>query len=142
MTFLTLHSLTFHVQSSGDQAAPPLVFLNPLGSDLRVWDAVADGSRRSGESSATTCAVRASATRRGATTALGDHVSDLAALLDALKLERVSLAGCSLGGLVAQAFALAFPERVDRLALLDTLPRIGSEESWASRMPSRCARKG
>ena len=44
-------------------------------------------------------------------------------LVDALGLERVRLVGHSLGGAVAAAFALAHPERVERLALISaTVP--------------------
>jgi pimeloyl-ACP methyl ester carboxylesterase len=46
---------------------------------------------------------------------------DIAAgVMDALGLERASLAGISLGGGVALGFALQRPERVDRLALVDS----------------------
>jgi pimeloyl-ACP methyl ester carboxylesterase len=43
----------------------------------------------------------------------------LAALLDALQVRRVVLAGNSLGGEIAWQFALAHPQRVDRLVLVD-----------------------
>lgn len=39
-------------------------------------------------------------------------------LLDALNIQRATLAGHSNGALVAQAFALAYPQRVERLALI------------------------
>lgn len=38
-------------------------------------------------------------------------------LLDALGLARVAVAGCSLGGWIAAALAVAYPERVERLVL-------------------------
>jgi pimeloyl-ACP methyl ester carboxylesterase len=43
---------------------------------------------------------------------------DLRALLDFLKIERATLVGLSLGGIVAADFALEHPERVERLALV------------------------
>ena len=46
------------------------------------------------------------------------QVADLERLLDRLRLERVSLVGCSGGGNVALDFALTHPERVDRLVLV------------------------
>lgn len=42
---------------------------------------------------------------------------DLRALLDHLKIDRAHLVGLSLGGRIAIDFALAYPERVDRLVL-------------------------
>ncbi len=50
-------------------------------------------------------------------------VADLHAAFDALALERVDLLGHSLGGMVCLRFALAHPERVASLVLMDTSPR-------------------
>ena len=50
-------------------------------------------------------------------------VADLAAAFDALGLERADLLGHSLGGMVALRFALAHPERLASLVLMDTSPR-------------------
>jgi pimeloyl-ACP methyl ester carboxylesterase/DNA-binding CsgD family transcriptional regulator len=54
------------------------------------------------------------------------EVATLAALLDAMELERVSLMGGSSGSCTAVAFAAAFPERVERLVLYGSYPD-GSE---------------
>ncbi|MFC4761864.1 alpha/beta fold hydrolase [Dyella koreensis] len=61
-------------------------------------------------------------------------IRSTAQLLDQLDIGRIDLLGCSLGGYLAQAFAMAHPERVDRLVLsnsfydastyLQTLPSI------------------
>lgn len=45
-------------------------------------------------------------------------VGDLTAVLDRLGMQTAALVGCSLGGLVAVDFALAYPERVAALALV------------------------
>ena len=42
----------------------------------------------------------------------------IAALMDHLGLQRCALAGFSLGGLIVQAFALAYPQRVNALVIL------------------------
>ncbi len=49
-----------------------------------------------------------------------DMAEDLAALLDVLGIDRTHLLGISMGGFIAQEFALAHPERVDRLVLACT----------------------
>lgn len=48
------------------------------------------------------------------------HVEDLAGLMDALEIERAIIAGHSMGGMVAQHFALKYPGRVERLVLCAT----------------------
>lgn len=45
---------------------------------------------------------------------------DLAGLLDALSLPAVDVVGASMGGMIAQEFALAYPERVGKLVLCCT----------------------
>ena len=55
-------------------------------------------------------------------------VDDLKLMLDACGIEKTSLAGFSLGGLVAQSFALTCPERLDRLVLISTVAGRTEEE--------------
>jgi pimeloyl-ACP methyl ester carboxylesterase len=45
---------------------------------------------------------------------------DLAGVLDSLGIERAHVLGASMGGFIAQEFALRYPERVDRLVLVAT----------------------
>src|ERR1700722_18952016 len=65
---------------------------------------------------------------------LGDMVQDLAAVLDAAAPARpVHLVGNSFGGLLALAFARAYPDRVKSLALVDAhLGSAGFGEQMAS----------
>jgi 3-oxoadipate enol-lactonase len=57
----------------------------------------------------------------------------LLALLDELGIERVSLCGISLGGMVGMALALAAPERVERLVLACTSAYLRPPEGWDER---------
>jgi pimeloyl-ACP methyl ester carboxylesterase len=53
---------------------------------------------------------------------MGAIAADVAGLLDVVGWERTALAGWSFGGMVAQEFAVTFPDRVARLALSATSP--------------------
>jgi 3-oxoadipate enol-lactonase len=57
----------------------------------------------------------------------------LVTLLDELGLERISLCGVSLGGMVGMALALEAPERVDRLVLTSTSAYLGPRDAWDER---------
>ncbi|HET8996118.1 MAG TPA: 2-succinyl-6-hydroxy-2,4-cyclohexadiene-1-carboxylate synthase, partial [Acetobacteraceae bacterium] len=63
-------------------------------------------------------------------------VADLAALLDALELERVALLGYSMGGRTALRFAVAYPERVRTLILESASPGIADPLERATRRRS------
>jgi class 3 adenylate cyclase len=52
---------------------------------------------------------------------LAERMSDILAVMDAEDIQRASLVGVSEGGLMAQLFAAAHPERVDRIALINSL---------------------
>ena len=54
--------------------------------------------------------------------------ADAAAVLDAAGVERAHVLGTSLGGMIAQHLALAYPQRVDRLVLACTTP--GGPDAW------------
>ena len=61
-----------------------------------------------------------------------DMVADLAALLDSLGVDHpVGLVGNSYGGLLAVAFAIAHPARVERIALVDAHY---SADGWTDQM--------
>jgi len=49
---------------------------------------------------------------------MDDYASDIAGLLDHLRIEKAAIAGHSMGGYIALAFARLFPDRVTGLALV------------------------
>jgi 3-oxoadipate enol-lactonase len=64
-----------------------------------------------------------------------DLADQLAGVLRAPGIGRASIAGISLGGLIAQDLAARYPELVDELILVDTTPRYTDEmrAMWAER---------
>ncbi len=70
-----------------------------------------------------------------------DLASDLVGLLDALALERVVLAGSSMGAATAMAVAIAHPERVAALVQI-TPAAIGDGENWGDALADGLERDG
>lgn len=64
---------------------------------------------------------------------LDDYVADLEDLRQHLRLERMLLFGYSHGGIVAQAYALAHPARLQKLVLACTASSFGAEQEAATR---------
>lgn len=114
-------------------AGAALVFANSLGTDSRIWDGVIDAlpGRR-----CITFDKRGhglSATPSDPWT-VQDLADDLRALMDARGVDRAVIVGCSIGGIIAQAFALAHPGRVRGLVLSNTAARVGTAETWQARI--------
>ena len=134
MAFLDINGCVHHYVISGGEDKPALVFSNSLGSDLRSWDAVAAslGNRFK--------IIRYDKRGHGLSDALEPPYSidnlaqDLADLLDELKIQNALVCGLSVGGLIAQRFALMHPDRVRGLVLCDTGVRIGTVDSWNQRI--------
>jgi 3-oxoadipate enol-lactonase len=134
MKFATISGLTTHYQEAGIPNGPPLVFINSLGTDARIWEEVvpvfSDRFR----------VIRYDKRGHGLSDcpptpySIRDFSADLAGLLDYLEIERVAVVGISVGGMIAIDFAAAWPERVQSLVLCDTAPVIGTADLWNERI--------
>lgn len=54
-----------------------------------------------------------------------DMAADVAAAMKKLGIEKASIVGVSMGGMIAQHFAADFPEKTEKLVLVVTLPKSG-----------------
>lgn len=134
MKFANISGLTIHYQVDGVADGPALVFINSLGTDMRIWDEVVlpfvtrfriirYDKRGHGLSD---CPVPPYSIR--------DFSTELIGLLDFLGVGRATIVGISVGGMIAIDFAGAWPERVEKLVLCDTAPVIGTAEMWNERI--------
>ena len=100
----------------------PLVLVQGVGIGRWGWEPVADRlARRFQVITIDNRGIGASDTPPGhySTRMMAD---DVLAVLDHAGIQRASLVGTSLGGMIAQELALAHPERVDKLVLVATIP--------------------
>ena len=118
----------------GPRSAPAVVLINSLGTDFRIWDDVArplTGRYRVVRSDKRGHGL--SEIRTGPAT-MADFATDLAALLDRLQIARAHVVGVSIGGLIAQELYRVRQDLVASLFLSDTAHRIGTLESWNTRI--------
>ena len=109
-------SINFHIEGSG----PRVLFLNGSGATLRTAAPLITALAKE-------CEVLAHDQRGLGLTSIPDgpytmaeYATDAAALLDHVGWETCSVVGISFGGMVAQEFAVTYPQRVERLVLLCT----------------------
>jgi 3-oxoadipate enol-lactonase len=113
---------------------PALVLIHSLGTSHRIWDGVLRALRFPGP------VLRYDLRGHGLSEvgktpySIAALAADALALLDALRIDWVIACGLSVGGLVAQELALSAGTRVRGTILCGTAARIGSVESWQSRI--------
>ncbi len=121
--------MSLHHVVEGD--GPPLVLSASLGTTHRLWDqnvvALTPSHR----------VVRYDHPGHGASPAGPRTIEGLGraalALLDELAVERATFCGLSLGGMVGMWLAARVPERIERLVLCCTAPRLPPSEQWLER---------
>lgn len=137
MSKVFANSLSFHYWRVGE--GPDVIMLHGLSGNLAVWHLKMVPMLRQNYR-ITTFDLRGHGRSdmppRGYTT--GDMAEDLRGIMDALDIEYAHLVGHSMGADIALNFALRYPERTDRLVLVEAgLPalvglRKGKDwEGWA-----------
>lgn len=122
-----------HHRVTGPEDAPVLVLSNSLGTTLNMWDPQARALAR------TFRLVRYDTRGHGGSEippgpyAIEDVGRDVLDLLDDLQVERAHFAGLSLGGMTGQWLAINAPERIEKLVLLCTSPKMGPPDVWIDR---------
>jgi 3-oxoadipate enol-lactonase / 4-carboxymuconolactone decarboxylase len=122
-----------NIRIDGPASAPVLVLANSLGTSAALWDpqlpalvqrwrVVRYEHRGHGGTDAPTGPYR-----------IDDLGADLLEVVEATGARRVSVAGVSLGGMVAMWLAAHHPERVDRLVLAGTAPALPPASAWVER---------
>lgn len=117
---------------SGEPGGGAVVLLHALGKNGSDWDPIAEELGRR-------CRVYVPDLRGHGRSGWPGKYSfellrdDVAALLDALRLERVTLIGHSMGGVTAYLYAMKHPERVERLVLEDAPPPFPRDRAMPER---------
>ncbi|HUJ73685.1 MAG TPA: alpha/beta fold hydrolase, partial [bacterium] len=139
--FVEIAGLSVHLRDEGPRSDPsPIVLIHGTSASLHTWQGWAEalrGQRR---------VVRFDLPGFGLTGpspegdySLAAYARFVGAVLDKLEIRRCVLAGNSLGGGVAWTTALAMPQRVDKLVLVDAagypLPPTSNPGFRLARMP-------
>lgn len=128
--FLDLPDLRLWYEREG-KGEPPLVVIHGVGNSSDDWLSVIDFLADAFD------IIRIDMRGHGRSSippgewTIGDLSEDIVALADHLELERMHVAGFSLGGLVAQYIAIQHPARLKRLAILSSVSGRSEQERAA-----------
>lgn len=117
-------------RQDGPAAGPVVVLLHGWPDDATTWDAVIPHLVTAGyrvitpwlRGFGTTTFLHPNTPRTGNS---GIHALDIIGLLDALGIDRCSVIGHDWGANIAEALAVGWPDRINRMAMLSTPPRLG-----------------
>jgi 3-oxoadipate enol-lactonase len=134
MPFAEFGDVRIHYRWDGPDGAPAVVLSNSLGTDLSMWDAQAAAwsknfrvlrydQRGHGQSSVTPGPY-----------SIQQLGCDVVALLDALGVKRAHFCGLSMGGQTGIWLGGNAPDRLSKLVLCNTGAKIGTPDSWATRI--------
>jgi 3-oxoadipate enol-lactonase len=128
----TLHAAERPARSKGRQR---IALIHSLALDRSIWDGVVPLLISHADVLTFDCRGHGQSTRVKMKYTPELFAGDLASLLDHVKWSRVTVAGCSMGGCIAQAFAGVYPGRVEALAVIDSTAWYGptAPKDWRER---------
>ena len=116
--------VTLEYVERGDPNGTPVIFLHGVTDSWRSFEHVLPHLPRSIRAIALTQRGHGDSSRPDQGYAYGDFAADVAAFLDAMGMPRAVVVGHSMGGLVAQRFAIDHPDRTRGLVLLGTFATV------------------
>ena len=134
MAFGLFNHQVLHFRDENPGKGRTFVFVNSLGTDLRIWDQVVAAYADEFRTLRYDLRGHGLSDAPPAPYSIDDHVSDLAALLDAREIHGAVIVGLSVGGMIAQALAARRSDLARSLVLCDTAHKIGTAETWNARI--------
>ena len=125
--FVTVNGIRTHYVAAGE--GEPLLLLHGLGASLMAWALNIEPLSREFSVYAIDIPGHGDSEKPDMDYLLPTAVDFVREFMNVLGIERASLAGSSMGGLIALKTAVDYPELVDRLALVDAAG-LGREVAW------------
>lgn len=130
--FVRASGVLHHIKWSDQGSDLPIVFVNSLGTDFRIWDDVIAALPSS--VSVLTYDKSGHGLSEDGARSIEDYAEELIALMKACGAFPALICGVSIGGLIAQAAAAIRPDFASGLLLSNTSDRIGDKKAWESRI--------
>ena len=134
MQYFLKEGLRVHYKWIDNKKTRTFLFINSLGTDFRIWSDTVDKLRQHGNILLFDKRGHGLSDTGTHRTTLNDYMDDALALMDHLSIQKAVVVGLSIGGMIAQVMVGLHPERIDRLVLCDTLPKIADPAFWNGRI--------
>ncbi len=127
--------IEYSQHAAPDPDAPRVALIHSLALDRSFWNGVVAELKAHARLLTYDCRGHGHSGREAENFNVGLFARDLAELLDHTGWPDATVAGCSMGGCVAQAFAALYPERAKSICLIDTTAWYGADapRQWRER---------
>jgi 3-oxoadipate enol-lactonase len=128
-------SIAYTLHVAEGHARPRIALIHSLALDRSFWDGVVPYLTPHADVLTYDCRGHGRSARAKMTYTAELFAGDLASLLDHVKWPRAIVAGCSMGGCVAQACAGVYPARTQALVVMDSTAWYGptAPKDWRDR---------
>lgn len=134
MPFADLPHARIHYALSGDDSLPALILSNSLGTNFSMWDAQTPAFEKNFHLLRYDMRGHGQSSVPPPPYTVPELAADVLALADSLALARFHFCGLSVGGMIGMTLALQAPARLRKLVLCSTAAKIGTFESWNTRI--------
>ena len=128
-------AIAYALRGTPNPQKPRLVLIHSLALDASIWDNVVAQLAEDAQILTYDCRGHGRSGKPHMSFSMELFARDLAELLDRVGWQSAVLAGCSMGGCVAQAFGGLYPSRASALGLIDTIAWYGEDapKTWRER---------
>jgi 3-oxoadipate enol-lactonase len=128
-------SISYTLHNGAGANAPRVALVHSLALDRSIWDGVVQALAKDAQVLTWDCRGHGQSGQPLMTYTPQLFARDLAELMDHVKWPSAIVGGCSMGGMVAQAFVIDYPQRSTGLVLVDTTAWYGADapKVWRER---------
>jgi 3-oxoadipate enol-lactonase len=121
MFYKTTDDQQMHYELLGNKTADKyLIFLNGISQSTVVWNLMLPAFEKDYQIILCDFIFQGQSDKQGGVRDFDQHAADVHGLIETLMIKKITVIGISYGSMVAQHFAVNYPEKVDKLILLST----------------------
>ena len=134
MNLININNTILHYEYLNNHRDTTFLFINSLGTDFRIWDDVVAQLKHYGNIIRFDKQGHGLSSLSDKTQSIQHYAEDVLGLMDALGIEKAVVIGLSIGGIIGQYLAVHHANRLEKLILSNTAPKIGADEGWNTRI--------